>query len=89
VPGLSPEPEKMGLIEAWAAFWTGCVSAAYLNGYFTEAGDRSFVPKSLDDKRFVLDIFLLHKAFYEVAYELNNRPDWVRIPLRGIISLVA
>jgi maltose alpha-D-glucosyltransferase / alpha-amylase len=34
-------------------------------------------------------VFLLQKALYEVAYELNNRPAWVRIPLRGILTLLA
>ena len=37
----------------------------------------------------LLDVFLLEKALYEVAYELNNRPDWVRIPLSGIMKLLA
>ena len=31
---------------------------------------------------------MLDKAFYELAYELNNRPDWVRIPLIGIRKLI-
>jgi maltose alpha-D-glucosyltransferase/alpha-amylase len=35
----------------------------------------------------VLDVFLLDKALYEVLYELNARPAWVRIPLMGVISL--
>jgi maltose alpha-D-glucosyltransferase/alpha-amylase len=35
----------------------------------------------------VLDIFLVDKALYEVLYELNARPAWVRIPLMGIMSL--
>ena len=39
--------------------------------------------------RLLLDAFLLEKAIYEVAYELNNRPDWVRIPLAGIATLLA
>jgi maltose alpha-D-glucosyltransferase/alpha-amylase len=30
----------------------------------------------------------LDKAFYELRYELNNRPDWVRIPIQGILKLV-
>jgi maltose alpha-D-glucosyltransferase/alpha-amylase len=32
-------------------------------------------------------VFLLDKALYEVSYELNARPAWVRIPLMGIMSL--
>jgi predicted trehalose synthase len=37
----------------------------------------------------LLCLFALTKAFYEVTYELNNRPDWVRVPLRGIASLLS
>jgi len=36
----------------------------------------------------MMDAFLLRKAIYELAYELNNRPDWVAIPLQGILELV-
>jgi len=36
----------------------------------------------------LLDAFLLEKALYELAYELNNRPDWVRIPIQGILELL-
>jgi len=36
----------------------------------------------------LLDAFVLEKAVYELNYELNNRPDWVRIPLRGILQLL-
>jgi maltose alpha-D-glucosyltransferase/alpha-amylase len=32
-------------------------------------------------------LFVLDKALYELNYELDNRPDWVRIPLRGIFDL--
>jgi maltose alpha-D-glucosyltransferase/alpha-amylase len=32
----------------------------------------------------LLDIYLLEKAIYEVGYELNNRPQWVKVPLQGI-----
>ena len=35
-----------------------------------------------------MDSFLLRKAIYELGYELNNRPDWVKIPLQGILELV-
>ena len=36
----------------------------------------------------LLDLFLIDKALYELNYELNNRPDWVRIPLRGLAELL-
>jgi maltose alpha-D-glucosyltransferase/alpha-amylase len=36
----------------------------------------------------LLRLFMLGKAFYELVYELNNRPDWVRIPLRGLLALL-
>jgi maltose alpha-D-glucosyltransferase/alpha-amylase len=35
-----------------------------------------------------LDAHLLEKAIYEISYEINNRPDWVRIPLQGILHLM-
>jgi maltose alpha-D-glucosyltransferase/alpha-amylase len=36
----------------------------------------------------LLDAHLLEKAVYEVGYELNNRPDWVTVPLRGVLNLL-
>ena len=76
-------------VEAWAAFWTAWVSAVYLQAYFEQAKGLRSVPESDKERRLLLDAFLLQKALYELAYELNNRPDWVRIPLRGILSLIA
>ncbi|HEX3681309.1 MAG TPA: putative maltokinase [Bryobacteraceae bacterium] len=88
VSGVPVEPESMSAVEGWAAYWTAWVSAAYLHGYFEEAGTCSFVPADAEQRRILFDAFLLQKALYEVAYELNNRPDWARIPLRGILSLM-
>ena len=36
-----------------------------------------------------MDAFLYDKALYEVGYELNNRPDWVRIPLQSILQMLS
>ncbi|MBV8895319.1 MAG: phosphotransferase [Acidobacteriaceae bacterium] len=69
--------------------WNQRVSAEYLEAYFRSAQGGVFLPGDDKERHILLDAFVLHKALYEVAYEMNNRPDWVHIPLRGILSLVA
>lgn len=68
--------------------WYRQVSDAYLDAYFEECAEASFLPQDPDDCRALLDLFILEKAVYEVAYELNSRPDWLPIPLQGVLSLV-
>jgi len=36
-----------------------------------------------------LDAFLLDKAIYEIGYELNNRPDWISVPIQGVLQMLA
>jgi trehalose synthase-fused probable maltokinase len=88
VPGIPDRPELKPLVEGWAGAWTAFVSSTYLTAYFEHSGNLSFVPAGWHERRILLDAFLLQKALYEVAYELNNRPDWLQIPLRGILSLI-
>jgi maltose alpha-D-glucosyltransferase/alpha-amylase len=80
-------PEGTARLEPWARSWERIVSAAFLRAYRETAGAAPFLPT--DDASFnrLLEAFLLDKALYELRYELNNRPSWVRIPLWGILSL--
>jgi len=84
-------PEHRERVEGWARYWYSWASAAYLRGYL-EATSAPNVPQILpqtpEEIELLLDAFVLEKAVYEVAYELNNRPDWVRIPLTGILQLL-
>jgi maltose alpha-D-glucosyltransferase/alpha-amylase len=73
---------------AWGRFWFHWVSAAFYKAWRTTAGSAAFVPSSEEQLQMMLDIFLLRKAVYELGYELNSRPDWVRIPLQGILELL-
>jgi maltose alpha-D-glucosyltransferase/alpha-amylase len=82
------QPEMLPRLEAWARFWVDSVSAAFLRSYLTTAGNASFVPQTTEDLDLQLTTMLLEKALYELRYELNLRPDWVRIPLRGILEVV-
>ena len=45
------------------------------------------MPQSRDERERLLNIAMLQKVLYELDYELNNRPDWVSIPLRGLLDL--
>jgi maltose alpha-D-glucosyltransferase / alpha-amylase len=68
--------------------WNRWVSAAYLRAYLQVAQDQPFVPRDADHTRILLDAFQLEKAMYELSYEMNNRPEWVHIPLAGIAEIL-
>lgn len=84
------EEEKREL-EGWAFAWEGLAQRAFLDGYRetvrNPAGLQS-VPVSDGVFEQVVQIFELEKAFYELAYEFNNRPGWVPIPATGILRLI-
>jgi maltose alpha-D-glucosyltransferase/alpha-amylase len=80
--------EDVPVLEPWADLWASWISSAYLQSYLEAAQGAIFVPGNREDTETLLEGFLLEKAVYEVAYELNNRPTWVGIPLRGIRQIL-
>ena len=68
------------------AGWEQRARAAFLDGYLGEI-DTTIVPAGEGLDR-LLAIFELEKAVYELRYELDNRPDWVQIPVAGIERLM-
>ena len=85
--GGSVRPEDVARLERWAAFWYRNVAAAFLSAYLSEAHGQSFVPTDEEELRTTLELAMLQKVLYELNYELNNRPEWVSIPLRGLLDL--
>jgi len=75
-------------LESWATFWCIWVSANFLNAYLEVGRQGEFLPETREDLQLLLEVFLLEKAIYELGYEINNRPDWVRIPIQGILQLL-
>jgi predicted trehalose synthase len=69
------------------AGWEGEVRKAYLDGYLAET-DASLLPPGRAAVERLLSVFELEKAVYELRYELDNRPDWVKIPVTGIVRLL-
>jgi maltose alpha-D-glucosyltransferase / alpha-amylase len=80
--------EELARLEPWAAAWQRWTGSAFLTGYLSTAGAASFVPPDSLQGATLLQLFVLDKALYEMNYELNNRPDWARIPLRGLAELL-
>lgn len=72
----------------WARLWYRSVSIYFLKGYLKTANKVPFLPSTKEGIATLLDIYLLEKAMYELKYELAQRPDWVRIPIQGILDLV-
>jgi len=75
-------------LEPWARAWIYWTSAAFLRAYTSVAGSAPFIPADPVQRAALLDLFLIEKALYELRYELNTRPEWVRIPLRGLEDLL-
>jgi maltose alpha-D-glucosyltransferase/alpha-amylase len=81
-------PGEVARFEGWADYWFGWVSSAFLRAYVRATSGRAFAPGSPEELQSQLSVFLLEKAVYELGYELNSRPDWVHLPLRGIPQLL-
>jgi maltose alpha-D-glucosyltransferase/alpha-amylase len=75
------------VMEPWARFWQTWCSWAFLRGYVETANGTPILPKNREELPVLLDAFVLEKAIYELGYELDNRPDWVFIPLHGISEI--
>lgn len=81
-------PEDMYILQPWADLWYRYVGGVFLNAYLQTAEKAPFLPQDRDEFEFLLKDFILEKAVYEIGYELNNRPNWVIIPLKGIRQLL-
>ncbi|HZQ81651.1 MAG TPA: phosphotransferase [Gaiellaceae bacterium] len=66
--------------------WEVRAREEFLEGY-RDTIDKSLVPSGTAMDK-LLKVFELEKAVYELRYELNNRPDWVRIPVAGIVRML-
>jgi trehalose synthase-fused probable maltokinase len=71
-------------LNGWAEVWVKWVSERFLEEYMKTARGAEFLPPSREGIDSLLQLHVLEKAVYELGYELNNRPDWVAIPLEGI-----
>ncbi|MET0675792.1 MAG: alpha-amylase, partial [Bradyrhizobium sp.] len=71
------------------AEWRDRATDAFLASYHEATEGQRFWPTDHDAAAQILNFFLVEKAFYEVEYELAHRPDWLRVPLTGIIRILS
>jgi maltose alpha-D-glucosyltransferase / alpha-amylase len=81
-------PDAGDALLADALAWRDAALGRFTRGYLQHLGDCKVWPERAEDGRRLLDLFLLEKAFYELCYEAANRPQWLDIPLAGILGLL-
>jgi maltose alpha-D-glucosyltransferase/alpha-amylase len=80
-------PDSFELLEPWSAAWQRWIGDAFLREYRATLGEAPIAPQG-EAFTAVLHAMILDKALYELSYELNNRPEWVRIPMAGLLKMV-
>ena len=83
-----PGTEDWRRLEPWAETWETLAREHFLHGYLSRSHEGRFLPEDRDDLAVMLDVFEIDKALYELGYERGHRPDWARIPLRGIAKVI-
>jgi maltose alpha-D-glucosyltransferase / alpha-amylase len=81
--------DDAGRLAAALADWRDRATAAFLAGYRETAANQRLWPANPDAAERLLNFFLLEKAFYEIEYELSHRPEWLRVPLTGMLRIMS
>ncbi|HKJ09320.1 MAG TPA: maltose alpha-D-glucosyltransferase [Gammaproteobacteria bacterium] len=81
-------PADFDTLAPYARDWEARSRRAFLEGYQETIGDCPVYPSEPSRARELIELFTLEKVLYEIRYELDNRPDWVEIPLQGLLALL-
>jgi maltose alpha-D-glucosyltransferase/alpha-amylase len=74
------------LLRPWARHWNAWVSASFLRGYLTAVAATDLVPRTQEELTRLLDVYVLESALSDVGYEIEHRPEWAGIALRGVLT---
>jgi maltose alpha-D-glucosyltransferase/alpha-amylase len=86
--GHPQRPEQIAALKSVASDWRHGASDAFLKGYRETVDANPIYPTNETHARRLRDLLLLEKVMYEIRYELNNRPQWIDIPLQGALELL-
>jgi maltose alpha-D-glucosyltransferase/alpha-amylase len=68
--------------------WRDAASEAFLRAYRDTVGEHRLLPQDADHADRLIRFFLLEKALYEIEYELANQPNWLHVPLEGMLRIL-
>src|SRR5690606_32781381 len=81
-------PEDVAVLQPWAYFFARWAGSSFLRGYLQQARDARLVPADRGDLAILLMVYALEKGLDEVEREIGRRPEWLRVPLRGILDVL-
>jgi maltose alpha-D-glucosyltransferase/alpha-amylase len=87
LPGAQTRPEDRERLEPWARHFYDMAARAFFSSYLRESHQPGLLPADGQQLRVLLEMQLVEKAIYELLYELDNRPTWAELPLRGLLDL--
>lgn len=87
-PKAASIKQKYPHAEQLAETWFQLVASVYLQAYFSHIDRQKLGFHAAIEVEALLRLHLLEKAVYEFGYELNGRPDWAIIPLKGIQQIL-
>jgi maltose alpha-D-glucosyltransferase/alpha-amylase len=86
---LKAAPDEQGRLAVALAEWRDRATAAFLAAYREATTNPRLWPADRQAADQMLNFFLVEKAFYEIEYELAHRPDWLRVPLTGMLRILS
>jgi len=88
VAGIIPAKESTAILHKWAGFWYRWVGSVFLHGYLQAQGVSSMLMIRGEELRILLDAYLVERGLIEVLSDLQNRPEWTRIPIVGLLEIL-
>ncbi|WP_157447489.1 putative maltokinase [Chthoniobacter flavus] len=85
---LEAHAEYRPTLSTYAEQWSAKAQLAFLDAWLVATEGAPFRSTVHAEEDHLLEAFLLEKALYEIVYEINNRPPWLPIPLRGVLRLL-
>jgi maltose alpha-D-glucosyltransferase/alpha-amylase len=81
-------PEQIPVMHQWSQFWTRWVRAVFLRSYLEVASQGDFLPRTNQELGVLLNVYLLERSIYSLAYELKQRPEGIEIALQQVLKIL-